>query len=128
MRHLFIFLTAILVQVTFAQSEVFKNIESKFENNNIKSVATNFNNSLKVRILDDEGMYAKNQAETVISNFVKQHPISSFQLLHQGTNKEGGLHYAIYKYSSGSQSFRTYILLKQNGGSYLIDTISFNNE
>ncbi len=128
MKRHFIILFLILSFAGFSQSEVFKDIQHNFKINNIKTLSNNFNNSLKIRVLDDDGMYSKSQAESVISNFMKKKPISDFQIIHQGVSKEGGLYYAVCKYFSGTETFRVYILLKQNGSNYLIDTIDFSKE
>jgi hypothetical protein len=128
MKNLLLIFIIFFTQLVFSQTETVKEIKTNFKANNLKEVSKYFNNSLKVRLLNEDGMYSRNQAESVLSNFMKKYPISDFQIIHQGESKEGGLHYAVCKYISGTQSFRVYILLKQNNGAYLVDTIDFSLE
>lgn len=128
MKKIVFILLFLVAKVSFSQTETVKEIKTTFKSNNIKDLSKTFNNSLKVRVLNEDGMYSRSQAESVLSNFMKKYPISDFQIIHQGESKEGGLHYAVCKYISANQAFRVYILLKQNGGEYLIDTIDFSME
>jgi hypothetical protein len=128
MKNVFFILMMMVGNYLFSQVEAVKVIKTNFKNGDAKELAKSFNNSLNVRVLNEDAVYSKSQAESVMANFMKQYPVSDFQVIHQGESKEGGLHYAVCKYISGSQSFRVYILLKQNIGSYLIDTLDFSGE
>ena len=62
-----------------------------------------------------------------MKSFFKDHPAKSYVVNHTGSSREA-TKYIIGTYKSGSKSFKTYILLKEKEGKYLIVQLQFELE
>ncbi|MFL5729027.1 MAG: DUF4783 domain-containing protein [Cytophagaceae bacterium] len=92
-----------------------------------KDLSRYFSDLVELSLLGEKSSYSKAHAEVLVKDFFKKYPPVDFQYIHQGSSKEG-LKYAIGKYSYNGGSFRVYLLIKQFGGDYLIDTLEFSKE
>jgi hypothetical protein len=94
---------------------------------NATELATKFNSSLSVAILDEEATYNKAQGQVVVQNFFADHSPQSFTLIHSGESSEGS------KFGKGTLStlngsFRVYFLIRASNGSYMIHDIRFEED
>lgn len=112
---------------TYAQNEIISNTKISLSEANSKSLTKFFNDFVEISLDGEKNSYSKTQAEFVMKDFFKKYPPLRFELIHQGSSKEG-LKYCIGKYSHSKGSFRVYILIKQFKGNYLIDTLTFSEE
>lgn len=85
-----------------------------------------FNSSLDISIPDTDETMSKSQATQVMKNFFKANPPKSYVENHQGSSREA-TKYIIGTYQSG-KTFKTYILLKEKDGKYLIVQLQFEEE
>lgn len=112
---------------SYAQNEIISNTKISLAEANSKSLTKFFNDFVEISLDGEKSSYSKTQAEFVMKDFFKKYPPLRFELIHQGSSKEG-LKYCIGKYSHSKGSFRVYILIKQFKGTYLIDTLTFSEE
>ncbi len=120
---------AFFVLPASAQSgdEALNGVKAAIKAGSAKDVARYFNGSVEVGINGDKASYSQAQAEFVLRDFFSKNPSAGFEYLHQGSSNEGQK-YAIGKYTSKTGSYRTFVVVKQLGGSYKIDTIDFTKE
>ena len=104
----FLFLT---IQSTNAQS--FDKVKDAITISSAKEVANFFDNNIEITIEGKTSNYSKTQGEFVLKDFFKKNPASSFKIIHNG-NSQGGLIYAIGKYSSNGKSYRTLVRMRDN--------------
>ena len=107
--------------------EALNSVKGAIKAASAKDVARFFNNSVEVGVNGDKASYSQAQAEFVLRDFFSKNPVSSFDYMHQGSSNEGQK-YAIGKYVSKTGSYRVFVVVKQFGGSYKIDTIDFAKE
>jgi hypothetical protein len=83
------------------------------------------NESVDIQTPDqDRKAYSKTQAEFVLRDFIKKYPVSDFKYIHKIDKAD--MKFAIGEYTSGNQTFRITIYLKNIKGQYLIDSIGID--
>ena len=118
-----------LLPVFFIQSvqaEIPEAIISAISAGNATKLATYFNASLEVAILDKEDFYSKQQAELIIKDFFTRNAPTSFAILHKG-GKEGS-QYVIGKLVTAGGSYRVTILVKMKEDKALIHQLRFEKD
>ncbi len=110
-----------------AQGDIINEVKESIKAGSSKELSNYLNSSVDVTMNGDMGTYSKTQAEFILRDFFKENPPSSFTIVHQGASK-GGLPYAIGQYLSGSNTFRVWMRIKNEGNRYLIHEISFIRE
>lgn len=124
----FTILATVFASGAFAQGEEALNgVKAAIKAGSAKEVSRYFNNSVEIGLNGDKSSYSQAQAEFVLRDFFSKTPVAGFEYLHQGSSNEGQK-YAIGKYTSKGGSYRVFIVVKQAGGSYKIDTIDFTKE
>ncbi|MCS7019495.1 MAG: DUF4783 domain-containing protein [Cytophagales bacterium] len=104
-----------------------------------KELARYFNSLVELKIHDanvskaNSKDYSKTQAEYILREFFRDNPPQSFEYIHQGASREGNLRYTIGKYvcrdrNNKAVSFRVFMKLKQQNGSFVIDAIDFSKD
>ena len=116
-----------LVAPVKAQTEVISSANAALRIGSSKELARYFNNMVELGFDGNKQSYSQTQAEFVLRDFFARNQPAGFEIIHQGSSKEG-LRYAIGKYSYKGGSYRVYMLVKQFRGAYLIDTIDFTKE
>ena len=110
-----------------AQNEVINNVRDALKTGSSKELSKHFNNTVEISINGEKASYSRNQAEFILKDFFDKHPPQGFRYVHQGASKEG-LKYTVGTYTHDRGEFRVFMLIKQFGGSYLVDKIDFNQE
>ena len=125
---LFLVITATAVcQPCNAQSEVINNVRSSIKAGSSKELSNYLGDMISLEIDGVQSNYSKTQAEYVLKDFFKKYPPNDFQYVHQGAS-EGGLKYAIGRYSYEGGSFRVVLRSKVVNGSYKVSSLDFTKE
>ena len=85
------------------------------------------NSNVELTLLDNEGMYSRQQAEMMIKNFFSQNPPKNVTIQHKGSAAQGAK-YAIANYESNGIKYRAYIFMKDVGNGLLIHELRFEKE
>ena len=110
-----------------AQNEVINNVRDALKTGSSKELSKHFNNTVEISINGEKASYSRNQAEFILRDFFGKYPPQGFRYVHQGSSKEG-LKYTVGTYTHSRGEFRVFMLIKQFGGSYLVDKVDFNQE
>jgi len=130
MKRLFTFLILLCVHsgisVSYAQDDVFRQIETAVQNKDAVVIAQMIKGSADITIGDDEGTYTNTQAEFVLKSFFEKNPPKTAKLMHRGTSNN--MAYSIGNYTStNNKNMRLYVLLKQDTGKYYLQELRFEN-
>lgn len=120
-------LVANLAPFSYAQGEVVNNIRAAIKAGSARELGKYLNDTVEMSINGSKSSYNKTRAEIVLKDFFSKYPPENFTYIHQGSSSEG-LRYAIGTYAYGKGTYRVYMLLKQFGGTYKIDTIDFSRD
>ena len=107
--------------------DILDNIAFTLKTGNASELSKFFDTNIEITILDEEDVYSRAQAEVLIKNFFAKNPPTSFELMHQGSSKEGSK-YGIGNLVTAKTTFRTYIYIKQKGKDYFIQELRFEEE
>lgn len=115
------------ITISQAQNEVINNVRDALKAGSSREVSKYLNNTVEISIDGEKASYSRNQAEFVLKDFFNNYPARGFRYVHQGSSKEG-LKYTVGTYTYDRGEFRVFMLIKQFGGTYLVDKIDFNRE
>lgn len=110
-----------------AQNEVINNVRDALKTGSSRELSKYLNNTVEISINGEKSSYSRNQAEFVLKDFFNKYPAQSFRYVHQGSSKEG-IKYTVGTYTYDRGEFRVFMIIKQIGGTYLVDKIDFNEE
>lgn len=120
-------ITFTVSQAAFGQSEVINNVRSAIKAGSSKELSKYLGDMISLEIEGVQSNYSKTQAEYVLKDFFKKYPPNDFQYVHQGAS-EGGLKYAIGRYSYDGGSFRVVLRSKNINGTYKVSSLGFTKE
>ena len=110
------------------KSDVCNDIASNIRAGNSKEIAHYFNTTVDLTILTQEDIYNKTQAELIVKNFFVKNTPKAFNIIHQGTSKEGSKYAIGTLETNQGGTFRTYLLIKQIAGKNYIQELRFEKE
>lgn len=87
-----------------------------------------FDQSVEIAVQDEEDVYDKGQAISIVKRFFNQNKPKSFSQVHEGTSKSNDSKYCIGNMVTDKATFRVYIYLKMEGGNSLIQELRFDKE
>lgn len=111
LKNIIIIGLAIIAMSFNAKSQSFEKVKTAISIASAKEVATYFDSNVEITIDGKTANYSKIQGEFVLKDFFKKNPVSGFNIIHNG-NSQGGLIYAIGKYSSSGKSYRALIRMR----------------
>lgn len=112
---------------SLAQADIFAPMKAAIKGGDAKELAKHFNQSVDINLEGNVNAYSKTQAEFVLRDFFKKHPVTDFTVVHTGSSK-GGLLFAIGNYLSGQEKYSVLMRVKQVADTNLIHEISFVKE
>jgi hypothetical protein len=113
-------LTTILILSGFSNEgfgQIPPQIAAGLKTGNAKQVATYFNETVELVILDKENVCSKDQGEMILGDFFKKNKPSDFKITFQGGTDSL---YGIGKMQTSGANFRIYFMLKSFANKPLI--------
>lgn len=104
--------------ILFAQETVSTQIQKGLKLNNANLIASFFNTQVEISVLDKEDIFSATQAKNILSNFLSQHKVSSYSLLHSGG--KANAKYYIGNIDTATGKYRVFYLLKGSGTNFKI--------
>lgn len=107
--------------------DVIDDIAGAIRTGNPKSISSYFIENVDLKVIDQEDVYSKQQAEMILKNFFTKHPVKTFLIAHKSVEKNGS-QYIIGTLETTNGKFRTYFLVKTAAGKTLIQQFKIENE
>jgi len=121
----------ILFLVTFSSvayaADIIDDIAAAIRSGNPKNISKYFIENIDLKIIKQEDVYSKQQAEMILKDFFGKHVIKSFTVAHKSEPKNGS-QYVIGTLETVNGKFRTYFLIKTAGGQTLIHQFRIESE
>lgn len=111
---------------TFA-ADMMNELNLAISGNNSKGLSKYFNTNVELKIINQEDIYSKAQAELIVKDFFLKHPVESFYFVHKSEPKNESM-YAIGSMQTTKAKYRLYFLFKKVGAQYLIQQLSIELE
>lgn len=127
MKNIFL-LAALIFSFAFqGKADGFDDIANAMKNGQVSGVTKFFHNNIELTLLENEGIYSKQQAEQMLRTFFIQHPPKSVTVQHKGSSAQGAK-YAIITYEATNGRFRTYVFMKDNGKGLEVNEFKLERE
>ena len=101
MKYLFIILSSFLL-FSFTSKDVTDDVTNSLKKGNFSELVKVFSEKLSIKILEEEDLLSKSQAQAMIEDFLSKHKFKSYQALHKSA-------------LNGEQQFITGLLDTHNG-------------
>ncbi len=111
-RILFVFL--ILSMSAFTGGDITDEIALAVKSGNSKEISSHFTDNIDLKVLQQEDVYSKAQAELIVKDFFLKHTVKSFEIDHKSVKND--TQFAIGKLETSAGKFRVYFLIKKSAG------------
>ena len=103
------------------------NINRAIANGDAAALSQYFDDVVEIAVLDEEDMYDKAEAKSIVANFFAKHKPRSFKMAHEGVSKNEDSKYTIGNLSTvDGKTFRVYVYYSITGNAYRIQEIRFD--
>ncbi|MBI2269200.1 MAG: DUF4783 domain-containing protein [Bacteroidetes bacterium] len=111
--NLKLFITCLLIglKTSFA-FDINDDIANAIKAGNSKAIAAWFTDNVDLKVLDQEDVYSKAQAELIVKDFFTKHPVKSFSIAHKSSKNDS--QFAIGTLETTNGKYRIYFLLKKS--------------
>ena len=117
----------LLISSGNAQTDNAEAISNALKTGNAKELTRYFSSSVNLKILNQEDVYSKAQAELIIKDFFAKNPPKTYTSKHNGTSKNGA-QYTIGQITTSNGNYRTYYFLKKTGEALFIQEFRIETE
>lgn len=121
-RGFSLILALLLLGGGIAAAQVGMSAEDALAAGNATALSQLFNSTVEIRILDEENVYAKQQAAVVLDSFFRKYTPSGFSVQHR--NNRDNNSFLIGTLRCQSESFRVSLFMKGTGDSQRITQIT----
>lgn len=122
--YLFVFFTPFF---TDPYNDVSDDITNAIRQGNAQTISRYFNDKIDLKILDQEDVYSKAQAESVLKDFFAKHKVKSFTPSHSSANKTTN-QFVVGALDTSAGKFRLSFLIKKFEEKYLISQFRIETE
>ncbi|MDZ4667344.1 MAG: DUF4783 domain-containing protein [bacterium] len=127
MKKFQIILIAFLLTAFSSKADSFDDIMLAMKSGQTAGITQFFSSNVELTLLENEGIYSKQQSEQMLKNFFAQHPPKNVNIQHKGSSAQGAK-YAIIIYESTNGKFRSYIFMKDNGKGLQVNEFRIERE
>ncbi|MFI5220959.1 MAG: DUF4783 domain-containing protein [Bacteroidia bacterium] len=110
-----------------AFADTFEEVIVLIKNSNHKELTKFFNSTVELTVLENEGVYSRQQADVILTNFFTQNPPTAVIISHRGSSAQGSK-YAIATYETAKGKFKVYIFMKDSPTGMMIQELRFEKE
>ena len=108
-------------------NDITEDIAAAIRVGNSKNISKYFIENVDLKVIDQEDVYSKQQAEMILKSFFAKYPAKAFSVIHKSTPKNGS-QYIIGTLETLNGRFRIYFLLKSSGGETLVQQFRIEPE
>lgn len=123
----FIILLLLSFTTMISSADVIDDIAAAIRSGNPKNISKYFIENIDLKIIKQEDVYSKQQAEMILKDFFSKHAVKSYAVAHKSEQKNGS-QYVIGTLETANGKFRTYFLIKTTGGQTLIQQFRIESE
>lgn len=118
----------IISAASFAfKTDVIDDIAAAIRSGSPKNISKYFIENIDLKVIEQEDVYSKPQAEMILKDFFSKHAVKSYTVAHKSEAKNGS-QYVIGTLDTSSGKFRTYFLIKTTGAQTLIQQFKIETD
>ena len=119
---------ALIMPALGAPQATLSDITKAISNGDVAALSGYFDQTVEIALQDEEDVYNKEEATSIIKRFFSQNKPKSFSQVHQGTSKGNDSQYCIGNLVTEDANFRVYIYMRVDGNQYRIQELRFDRE
>lgn len=123
-----IWIFGLLLFAMSAQAQTVEDITGALKQGNVEVLARYLDRNVEIAIPGKDDMVSKAEASEALRGFFSNYHPRSFSEMHQGRSKGQDSQYIIGNLNTDKGSFRVYIYMKSQNGSFAIQEIRFDKE
>lgn len=108
-----LFTIFVLLIATIAHANIFDDITEAIKTGDTEKLSEFFNENIEIKILEEENVYSKSQANLILKSFFKENTPQKFTISHKGGQESAK--FAIGNLETSNGNFRLQFFLKKNG-------------
>ena len=109
---------------TADSGKLFNGIISAFKSGNASSLSGYFDNEVEIAVFDNDNIYSKTEAKTVMQKFFAKHKPVNFKKEHEGTSPSGA-NYCIGTLTASTGTYRVFIHAREAGSKKIIQQLDY---
>jgi len=122
-----LFFALLLVSLSAAAAgDITDEIALAVKSGNSKEISAYFTDNIDLKVLQQEDVYSKAQAELIVKDFFTKHTVKSFEIDHRSVKND--TRFAIGKLDTSAGKFRVYFLIKKSSGKLRIQQFRIEAE
>ncbi|MEM1120546.1 MAG: DUF4783 domain-containing protein [Bacteroidota bacterium] len=103
-------------------------ITQALSSGDVEVLAGYFDESVEIAVVDEEDIYDKAEAKTILATFFNGNKPTKFDQVHKGTSKGQDSVYCIGNLKTATNSYRVYVFLRVDGSKQFIQELRFDKE
>ncbi len=108
-------------------SDIIDGISTAIRSGNPRNISKYFIENIDLKVIAQEDVYSRQQAEMILKDFFTKHPVKSYTVAHKSEPKAGS-QYVIGTLETENGKFRIYFLIKTTGSETLIQQFRIETE
>ena len=114
MKNKILLLLLIPISMLAFTPDIIDGISAAIRSGNPKNISKYFIENIDLKVINQEDVYSKQQAEMILKDFFTKHPVKSYTVSHKSELKAGS-QYILGVLETTNGKFRIYFLTKING-------------
>ncbi len=106
--------------------DVADDVANAIRTGNASEISKYFADNVDLKVLEQENIYSKAQAELIIKDFFAKHPVQEFTVVHKSQPKNES-QFAIGTLKTTNGTYRVHYLLKTAGGATTVTQFRIEN-
>ncbi len=96
-----------------ASADIPDDVANAIRTGNAKEISKFFSDNVDLKVLEQENIYSKAQAELILKDFFAKHPVQAFTIVHKSQPKNDS-QFTIGSLQTTSGNYRVHYLLKSS--------------
>jgi hypothetical protein len=113
-------------ELVIIKAEIADLIADAIRTGNAKEIAKYFAENVDLKVLEQENIYSRAQAELILKDFFAKHPVQEFTIVHKSTPKNNS-QFATGTLKTTSGVYRVHYLMKTSGASTTVTQFRIEN-
>src|SRR3954467_2128357 len=98
-----------------AKADIVDDVANAIRSGNAKEISKYFADNVDLKVLEQENIYSKAQAELILKDFFEKHPVQEFTVVHKSQPKNES-QFAIGTLKTTNGNYRVHYLMKTSAG------------
>jgi hypothetical protein len=110
----------------FAKADVADQVADAIRTGNAREISKYFAENVDLKVLDQENIYSKAQAELILKDFFAKHPVREFLIIHKSLPKNDS-QFATGTLKTTNGTYRVHYLMKTAAGATTVTQFRIEN-